>query len=123
MTRAVSFLRRDDATNCGSGGGDDSELSLRVVSIFVILVGSSFGALFPVLSRRTKWLSTRVPKRAFDTAKYFGSGVIVRTHLARQCLHLTIYQIATAFIHLLNPAIEELGSPCLSPAWQEYVSI
>ena len=39
-------------------------------------------------------------------AKYFGSGVI----------------IATAFIHLLSPAIDELSSPCLGPAWRAYVS-
>lgn len=38
-------------------------------------------------------------------AKYFGSGVI----------------IATAFIHLLSPALEELGSPCLGAEWQVYV--
>ena len=31
-------------------------------------------------------------------------------------------QIATAFIHLLDPAIEELTSPCLDPSWQVYVS-
>jgi zinc transporter 1/2/3 len=37
-------------------------------------------------------------------AKYFGSGVI----------------IATAFIHLLAPAFEELGSECLSGAWTDY---
>lgn len=60
------------------------------------------GALFPVLARRSSWL--HVPKAVFDFAKYFGSGVI----------------IATAFIHLLSPAISELTSPCLSPAWQVY---
>ncbi|EEB96947.1 hypothetical protein MPER_03828, partial [Moniliophthora perniciosa FA553] len=37
-------------------------------------------------------------------AKYFGSGVI----------------IATAFIHLLAPALEALGSECLAPAWSDY---
>ncbi|GJE93307.1 ZIP zinc/iron transport family protein [Phanerochaete sordida] len=100
----ASFVRRDDDTNCGSGGGDSGDLPLRIASIFVIFAGSSLGAFFPVLSRRTKWLGARIPKRAFDTAKYFGSGVI----------------IATAFIHLLSPAIEELTSPCLSPAWQDY---
>lgn len=30
-------------------------------------------------------------------------------------------QIATAFIHLLSPAISELTAPCLGPAWQVYV--
>ncbi|KAG1764804.1 ZIP-like iron-zinc transporter [Suillus occidentalis] len=29
-------------------------------------------------------------------------------------------RIATAFIHLLSPAISELSSPCLSPAWLDY---
>lgn len=83
MDNSLRLLPKDDSapTNCGSGGGDDSNLSLRVASIFVILVGSSIGALFPVLTRRTKWLGSRVPKRAFDTAKYFGSGVIVRSIL------------------------------------------
>lgn len=37
-------------------------------------------------------------------AKYFGSGVI----------------IATAFIHLLAPAFEQLGSECLKGVWADY---
>jgi len=40
----------------------------------------------------------------YNFVKYFGSGVI----------------IATAFIDLLAPALEELGSPCLSPQWGIY---
>jgi len=60
------------------------------------------GAMFPVLAKRTSWL--RVPKAVFDFAKFFGSGVI----------------IATAFIHLLSPALSELTAPCLSPEWQLY---
>ena len=43
----------------------------------------------------------------FSFAKYFGSGVI----------------IATAFIHLLDPALDALGSECLTGAWQDYVRI
>jgi len=91
-----------DAPNCGSGGGSDTHFHLRIASVFIILTGSMSGALFPVLAKRTSWL--HVPKAAFEFAKYFGSGVI----------------IATAFIHLLSPAIDELSSPCLSLAWQEY---
>ncbi|KAG1728094.1 ZIP-like iron-zinc transporter [Suillus lakei] len=89
-------------TDCGSGGGATTYAQLRVASIFIVLIGSTSGALFPVLAKRTSWL--HVPKPVFDFAKYFGSGVI----------------IATAFIHLLSPAFSELTSPCLSPAWQEY---
>ncbi|KAG2039860.1 ZIP-like iron-zinc transporter [Suillus americanus] len=88
--------------NCGSGGGATTYPQLRIASVFIILIGSMSGALFPVLAKRSSWL--RVPKAVFDFAKYFGSGVI----------------IATAFIHLLSPAISELTSPCLSPAWQVY---
>ncbi|KAG1767024.1 ZIP-like iron-zinc transporter [Suillus placidus] len=89
-------------SNCGSGGGATTYAQLRIASIFIVLIGSISGALCPVLAKRTNWL--RVPKAVFDFAKYFGSGVI----------------IATAFIHLLSPALGELSSPCLSPAWQQY---
>jgi len=104
MSNYHKFVRRDDGNdlNCGSGGGADTFFGLRVASVFIILIGSMSGALFPVLARRTKWLN--VPLAVFDFAKYFGSGVI----------------IATAFIHLLDPAIEELSSPCLDPAWLDY---
>ncbi|KAK7056298.1 hypothetical protein VNI00_002851 [Paramarasmius palmivorus] len=92
----------EEVLNCGSGGGDDRHFGLRVASIFIIGVGSTFGALFPVLAKRSKYL--HVPKSLFDFAKYFGSGVI----------------IATAFIHLLSPALDALGSPCLAPGWSDY---
>lgn len=91
-----------EEVNCGSGGGADTYFGLRVASIFIILVGSMSGALFPVLARRTRWL--QVPKAVFDFAKYFGSGVI----------------IATSLIHLLEPAVDALGSECLDASWSEY---
>jgi len=46
----------------------------------------------------------KIPKAAFEFAKWFGSGVI----------------IATAFIHLLAPATMELTDPCLAEGWQGY---
>ncbi|KAF9037712.1 ZIP-like iron-zinc transporter [Panaeolus papilionaceus] len=88
--------------NCGNGGGSDIHLNLRIASIFIILVGSTSGALFPVLARRTSWL--HVPRGVFDFAKYFGSGVI----------------IATAFVHLLAEGLEALESPCLSAKWHAF---
>ena len=73
----AALLARDDGdVDCSPGGGDTGSTGLRIASVFIILVGSMFGALFPVLSRRMKWL--QVPKGLFDFAKYFGSGVIVR---------------------------------------------
>lgn len=76
---AMLMARDDDSdVNCGSGGGDTGSTGLRIASVFIIMTGSMFGALFPVLAKRTKWLAPCVPKRVFDFAKYFGSGVIVR---------------------------------------------
>ncbi|EIW79087.1 ZIP-like iron-zinc transporter [Coniophora puteana RWD-64-598 SS2] len=92
----------DNSVSCSPGGGASDYTQLRIAAIFIIMCTSMFGALFPVLARRTQWLA--VPKGVFDFAKYFGSGVI----------------IATAFIHLLSPALDELSNDCLSPAWQDY---
>lgn len=55
----------DDTNNCGSGGGDHRFTSLRIASVFVILVTSMSGALFPVIARRTR-LSNVIPKTAFE---------------------------------------------------------
>ena len=57
-------LAMSDAVACGSGGGDDSSLGLRIGSVFIILVGSMAGALFPVLAKRSSWL--HVPKPVFE---------------------------------------------------------
>ncbi|ORY68526.1 Zinc/iron permease [Pseudomassariella vexata] len=82
-------------TDCDSGNEYDGRMNVRISAIFVILIGSLLGALMPVALARSSRL--QVPKMAFFIAKYFGSGVI----------------IATAFMHLLIPAFEALGSPCL----------
>ncbi|OCF58924.1 solute carrier family 39 (zinc transporter), member 1/2/3 [Kwoniella mangroviensis CBS 10435] len=79
---------------------DDSRRGLRIGAIFIILVTSLLGTLTPIVFRQ----SERIPTPVFDFAKYFGSGVI----------------IATAFIHLLAPAWDELTSECLSGAWTDY---
>lgn len=111
------------SVNCGSGGGATTYTGLRIASLFIIWFGSSLGASFPIIARRSSFI--HVPHSIFECvfsvlsyfssysplanrhsfAKYFGSGVI----------------IATAFIHLLSPGISELTSPCLGAAWQDYV--
>ncbi|WVQ74081.1 hypothetical protein IAR50_003665 [Cryptococcus sp. DSM 104548] len=78
----------------------DTHHGLRIGAIFIILVTSVIGTLLPIVLRRSSF----VPRYVFDFAKYFGSGVI----------------IATAFIHLLAPAWDELTSECLSGAWEDY---
>ncbi|KAF5374376.1 hypothetical protein D9758_004544 [Tetrapyrgos nigripes] len=102
MSQFPALDAEEESLNCGSGGGADTYFSLRVGSIFIIGIGSTLGALLPVLARRSTWV--KVPKSLFDFAKYFGSGVI----------------IATAFIHLLSPALEALESECLSEGWHDY---
>ena len=61
---SLHTLAMSDANNCGSGGGDDSTFGLRIASVFIILVGSMSGALFPVLAKRSSWL--HVPKPVFE---------------------------------------------------------
>lgn len=82
--------------------GFTGSVGLRIGAIFIILVSSSFATLMPIVTRRVRVLS--LPASAFDFAKYFGSGVI----------------IATAFMHLLAPGVEELSSPCLNSNFQNY---
>ncbi|QLG72912.1 hypothetical protein HG535_0D06210 [Zygotorulaspora mrakii] len=74
-------------------GGNDYNgwLGARISSIFVILFVSTACTLFPVVSKRVKWL--KVHKYVYQFARNFGTGVIV----------------ATAYIHLLDPAYTEIG--------------
>ncbi|OJD14368.1 hypothetical protein AJ78_05273 [Emergomyces pasteurianus Ep9510] len=94
--------------SCATGNEYDGRLGLRISAVFVVLVGSSLGALFPVWVRPGALKNGKprmnVAPWAFFIAKYFGSGVIV----------------ATAFIHLLAPAHEALSNPCLTGPVTEY---
>ncbi|CAE6428158.1 unnamed protein product [Rhizoctonia solani] len=92
----------EEAASCGNAENEDTHFGLRVASLFIILVTSSLGAVFPILASRLRFLN--VHKSIFEGAKYFGSGVI----------------IATAFIHLLAPAVGQLGSECLHGVWEDY---
>lgn len=87
---------------CASGNATD-KWGLRIGAIFVILVTSLLGTVTPIVLRR----ATVVPRSVWEFAKFFGSGVI----------------IATAYIHLLAPAWDELTSDCLvaaNPVFGEY---
>ncbi|POV94631.1 hypothetical protein PSHT_16095 [Puccinia striiformis] len=80
----------------------NDRLALRIAAIFVILVTSMLGTLFPVLTRQSQRFS--VSPWVYEAVKYFGSGVI----------------LATALIHLQAPASESLTSPCLPAGWSLY---
>jgi solute carrier family 39 (zinc transporter), member 1/2/3 len=75
-----------------AGGNDyDGRLGARISALFVILICSTVATFFPVVARR--YPSLRIPLYVYLFARYFGSGVIV----------------ATAFIHLLDPAYGAIG--------------
>ncbi|ODV90762.1 hypothetical protein CANCADRAFT_2490 [Tortispora caseinolytica NRRL Y-17796] len=97
------YYRRDD-DECSNDNDYDGRLGLRISAIFVILAASVLGTITPIALK--KWRFGFTPnKYVLLLFKYFGSGVI----------------IATAFIHLLDPAIEALEySPCLSGTWTVY---
>jgi zinc transporter 1/2/3 len=83
----------------------DGRLGARVSSIFVILIVSTAVTVFPVLAKRIPRL--HIPLYVYLFARYFGAGVIV----------------ATAFIHLLDPAYDEIGpASCVGMTghWADY---
>jgi zinc transporter 1/2/3 len=87
------------------GNQYDGRLGARISAIFVILILSSAATFFPVLAKRAPRL--RIPLYVYLFAKYFGAGVI----------------IATAFIHLLDPAYGEIGpASCVGMTghWADY---
>jgi len=69
----------------------NGRLGARISALFVILIVSSAATFFPVIAKRIPRL--HIPLYVYLFARYFGSGVI----------------IATAFIHLLDPAYSEIG--------------
>lgn len=97
---ATELIKRD---TCDSGNDfNNLHMGARISSVFVILVTSAFGAFLPVLSAKGSFI--KLPSWLFFGAKYFGTGVIV----------------ATAFIHLLQPANENLSEECLGGTFEEY---
>lgn len=73
-------------------------IGTRIGSIFVIGVVSTFVTIFPLLSQKYKW---RLSVWFYLFAKYFGAGVI----------------LATAFVHLLDPAYGEIGPNTCVGMW------
>ncbi|CAI4047522.1 hypothetical protein SUVZ_12G1800 [Saccharomyces uvarum] len=99
----IDLLIRDDSTDsCQASNDYNGHSGLRILAVFIILISSGLGVYFPILSSRYSFI--RLPDCCFFIAKFFGSGVIV----------------ATAFIHLLQPAAEALGNECLGGTFAEY---
>ncbi|CAF0803063.1 unnamed protein product [Adineta ricciae] len=77
-------------------------LTLHIVSVFVLLVVSFVGASLSVVSNRFKAL--RINPIVLNFGKFFGSGVV----------------LATGFVHILPDAMETLTDPCLPDSWNVY---
>ncbi|PYH40857.1 ZIP zinc/iron transport family [Aspergillus saccharolyticus JOP 1030-1] len=83
----------------------NGHLGARISSIFVILFVSTAFTFFPVVSKGLP--SWKIPHSVYIFARYFGTGVI----------------LATAFIHLLDPAYKRIGpKTCVgvSGRWGDY---
>lgn len=100
----LDLFPRDGGTGdtCQTVSDYNGHQGLRILAVFIILISSGLGVYFPILSSRYSFI--RLPDWCFFIAKFFGSGVIV----------------ATAFIHLLQPASEALGNDCLGGTFAEY---
>lgn len=100
--KSSSIMADEIVEECNGDAVDLSQRGLRIASIFIIMAASFFGAVLPIiLARQSK---VHVPKLTFFICKYVGTGVI----------------IATAWLHLLAPAVENLGDPCLKARLGEY---
>lgn len=77
-------------------------MGARIASVFVMLGVSSLGSFLPLFA--AKYKSLKIPTNVLQLIKHFGTGVI----------------LATAFIHLLGEAQENLSNECLSGSWEVY---
>ncbi|KAI3406764.1 ZRT2 [Candida oxycetoniae] len=101
ISQLLEYLnKRDECPTSNDYNGEN--FGARISSIFVIMATSAIGTFFPLLS--SKYSFIRLPWWCFFGAKYFGSGVIV----------------ATAFVHLLEPASDSLTAECLTGPITEY---
>lgn len=108
LVRRQEDTEGDVPVTCGGGNEYDGRMGLRISAIFVILVGATLGAWFPVFARRK---NLGLPEWTFFVAKFFGSGVIIATAF----IHVSILPLATtlASTDLLRAAARpgRRGSP------------
>jgi len=79
----------------------DYRLTLRIISIFVLLVTSFIGVATPTLVKGCGW---KTVDRILYIGKFFGAGVIT----------------ATGFVHIMPEAVQVLSDPCLPEFFQVY---
>ncbi|GAA5849368.1 hypothetical protein JCM5353_005309 [Sporobolomyces roseus] len=85
----------DCSGSCNGVDLGEYDMDLHIVALFVVMIGSLFGVLFPVICSNA--LQGPIFRGVFFATKHFGTGVI----------------ICTAFIHLLYHAFIMFGNACL----------
>jgi solute carrier family 39 (zinc transporter), member 1/2/3 len=101
----MAIIRREagDQPVCGSTDKpEDYNTGLQVFAIFLILALSALSCSFPLIVKRFTFIP--VPRMILFLCKHLGTGVI----------------IATAFIHLVPTAFENLMNPCLPKFWTDH---
>lgn len=99
----ASITKRSSPDLCGvpDGERDDYDFKLHIGAVFVILFVSASACAFPLIA--TKFPRLRVPPKFLFFIRHFGTGVL----------------LATAFVHLLPTAFENLLDDCLGEFWTE----
>ncbi|RIB07019.1 ZIP zinc transporter-domain-containing protein [Gigaspora rosea] len=105
----ASTLAQDDSSNssavisCPTGPDLSSyDFNLHLISLFVVLVTSSSGALIPVIAKRLPQL--RTPYAVFIIVKHFGTGVILATAFDYDAWPGLIAMNAAVFIFFIEYA-------------------
>ncbi|ORY15031.1 Zinc/iron permease [Clohesyomyces aquaticus] len=100
----AELLRRRDGERpaCGTKGSKGSyNTPLHVFALILILVLSTAACSFPIIVKRVPKFP--IPHQFLFLSRHFGTGVL----------------IATAFVHLLPTAFENLTDPCLPYFWSK----
>ncbi|KAF0700544.1 hypothetical protein As57867_008916, partial [Aphanomyces stellatus] len=90
-----------DSGACGAINANDAyDQAMHIAAIFIIFAMSILGSMLPVVSNYVSCL--RNSRKALSLLNSFGFGVVV----------------ATAFIHMIPPAIDTLNNKCLNLSYK-----
>ena len=101
MSSEVSVVSSSSEKNeCDKLDTGEYNMPLHIAAIFIEIGVSFLGTLLPIIGKRSPRL--RMSDYTFALAKNFGTGVI----------------LATSFIHMLCPAMENLSNECLPKSFR-----
>ena len=106
-TPPEEMLQNRQDQNCNSGGGTDSHFHLRIGSIFVILIGATSGAVFPMLAKRSKRIN--LPPYFFEYVHPLPLACLSSTDRVQVCKVLRVWCHRTS---------ENLAQPGMCPEFR-----